>query len=75
MLKFIYKAKRKELITLIKHKSSIEKIKVLDEIIDNAMELPLESQNLLLILAKGMAYTRNCVTKQFNEGQINKVVK
>ena len=61
--------------TLIKRKSSIEEIKVLDEIIDNAMELPLESQNLLLILAKGMAYTRSCVTKQINEGQINKVVK
>lgn len=29
---------------------------LLDEIIDDAMELPLESQNLLLILAKCIAH-------------------
>lgn len=38
--------------------------RVLKEIIDNAKELPLESQNLLLILARGMAFTRNCIMRQ-----------
>ncbi|MCD7869219.1 MAG: hypothetical protein LUG59_01340 [Enterocloster clostridioformis] len=33
--------------------------RVLKEIIDNAKELPVESQNLLLILARGMVFTRN----------------
>ena len=32
--------------------------RVLMEIIDNAKELPVESQNLLLILARGMVFTR-----------------
>ena len=35
---------------------------VLDEIIDNAVGLPLESQRFLLILAKGMAFTRQCLS-------------
>ena len=34
------------------------------EIIDNAKELPAESQNLLLILARGMVFTRNCMMRQ-----------
>lgn len=37
---------------------------ILDELIDNASGLPVESQNLLLLLAKSMAYTRDCLTKQ-----------
>ena len=44
---------------------SIEEIKVLNEIINNAIGLPIESQNLLLMLAKGMAYTRDSLIKQF----------
>lgn len=32
--------------------------------IDNAKELPVESQNLLLILARGMVFTRNCMMRQ-----------
>lgn len=35
---------------------------LLNEIIDNAAELPLESQNLLLMMAKAMAYTRRRLT-------------
>ena len=38
--------------------------RVLMEIIDNAKELPVESQNLLLILARGMVFTRNCMMRQ-----------
>lgn len=37
--------------------------RVLMEIIDNAKELPVESQNLLLILARGMVFTRNCMMR------------
>ena len=37
--------------------------RVLKEIIDNAKELPVESQNLLLILARGMVFTRNCMMR------------
>ena len=37
--------------------------RVLMEIIDNAKELPVESQNLLLILARGMVLTRNCMMR------------
>ena len=43
---------------------SVQQVKILNELIENAMELPIESQNLLLILAKGMAYTRDCLVKQ-----------
>ena len=35
--------------------------RVLMEIIDNAK---VESQNLLLILARGMVFTRNCMMRQ-----------
>lgn len=38
--------------------------RVLMEIIDNAKELPVESQNLLLILARGMVFTHNCMMRQ-----------
>lgn len=37
---------------------------IVEEIIDNATELPMEEQSQLLMLAKGMAYTRNCIMKQ-----------
>ena len=47
--------------------NSIRKTEILDEIIDNATCLPIESQNLLLMLAKAMAYTRDCIARQ-NKG-------
>lgn len=42
--------------------SSIKQIKILDEIIDNAIGLPIESQDLLLMIAKAMRYTRDCIS-------------
>ena len=44
-------------------KSDREK-SLLNELIDGAAELPLESQRLLLILAQSMAYTRDCIAKE-----------
>lgn len=44
--------------------SSVKKVKILDQIIDNATELPLESQDWLLLIAKSMRYTRDCVIRQ-----------
>lgn len=43
---------------------SVERVKILDEIINNAIELPLESQDWLLMMAKSMRYTRNCMVRQ-----------
>lgn len=37
--------------------------KVVDEIIDHAIELPVENQEILLMMAKAMQYTRDCETK------------
>ncbi len=34
---------------------------ILNEIIDNAAGLPVESQDLLLMIAKAMRYTRNSI--------------
>lgn len=52
-------------------KNSVKKISMLNEIIDNAVELPLESQNLLLMMAKSMKYTRDCMIgeKMVNDPQ------
>lgn len=44
--------------------SSVQQAKLLDEIIDNAIELPIGSQNLLLMMAKAMQYTHNCMKRQ-----------
>lgn len=41
---------------------------ILDEIIDNASELPLESQDWLLMMAKSMRYTRDCIVSK-NEAE------
>ena len=38
--------------------------KILNEIINQASELPLEDQELLLSVAKGMAYTKSCTQQQ-----------
>lgn len=40
----------------------------MDEIIDNASELPLESQDWLLMMAKSMRYTRDCIVSK-NEAE------
>ena len=48
---------------------SVEKVKVLDEIINNAIGLPLESQDWLLMMAKSMRYTRDCVVRQQETNQ------
>ena len=37
---------------------------VLNEIIDNAVSLPIENQELLLSMAKAMRYTRKCVLQR-----------
>lgn len=37
---------------------------IVEEIIDNATGLPMEEQSQLLMLAKGMAYTRKCIMKE-----------
>lgn len=50
--------------SLIEQKEEERQNRVLMEIIDNAKELPVESQNLLLILARGMVFTRNCMMRQ-----------
>lgn len=44
--------------------SSANKAAIINEIIDNAVELPLESQNVVLLIAKSMKYTRECVMRQ-----------
>ena len=49
---------------MTKQSGVVDDVNILDEIIDNATNLPLESQKLVLLLAKGMAYTRYCITKQ-----------
>lgn len=37
---------------------------IAEQIIDNAIELPLENQEILLMMAKAMQYTRNCMLRQ-----------
>lgn len=54
----------KEGVRLTTQFSSAKKREVLDEIIDNAISLPLESQELILGMAKAMRYTRECVMRQ-----------
>ena len=39
--------------------STQKNTKILDELIDSATELPLESQDWLLLIAKSMRYTRD----------------
>ena len=40
------------------------RLKILDEIMENAGTLPLESQDLLLMMAKAMRHTRDCVIRE-----------
>ena len=41
--------------------TAVQQTKVLDELIDNAIGLPVGSQDLLLMMAKAMRHTRNCL--------------
>jgi len=41
-----------------------ETVTLIDEIIDNASELPQECQDLLLAVAKGMVFTKAVLNKQ-----------
>lgn len=46
------------------HSGTKEHTGIADEIIDNAIGLPLENQEILLMMAKAMQYTRSCVLHQ-----------
>lgn len=54
---------------------STKEEKILDEIISNSIGLPLESQDLLLMIAKSMRYTRNCMIGQKESGQLRESPK
>ena len=41
--------------------TTVQHTNVLDELIDNAVGLPVGSQDLLLMMAKAMRHTRNCL--------------
>lgn len=65
-MNFIYviihlQSKKRRLLTLTTQNNGIEKISTLNQLIDNAIELPLGSQNLLLMMAKAMRHTRDCI--------------
>lgn len=49
--------------------------KVVDEIIDNAAGFPVESQYMILMMAKAMKYTRDCVMRQLAAEQSRKLHK
>lgn len=42
----------------------IDNKELVDEIIDSAADLPVESQFLLLMVAKGMLFSRKCLKSQ-----------
>lgn len=44
--------------------SSANKAAIANEIINNAVDLPLEGQKVILMIAKSMKYTRECVSRQ-----------
>lgn len=54
---------------MITETSSTQRGKVLDEIIENAIGLPIESQGMLLMMAKAMKYTREYMLRQSAVGQ------
>lgn len=49
--------------------------KIVDEIIDNAVGFPIESQYMILMMAKAMKYTRDCVMRQLAAEQSRKLHK
>ena len=55
----------KGVMSLTVKKCSNQPVAVLDEIIENAMELPVESQKLVLMIAKAMKYTRDCELRDY----------
>ncbi len=63
MLQFINKALREEINALTAQYNSKHQTEIADEIIDNAIGLPLENQELLLMMAKAMQYTRTCESR------------
>ena len=48
---------------------SVKQTKILDDLIDNAVGLPIDSQNLLLMMAKAMRFTRECMTQKASDKQ------
>lgn len=54
---------------------SKENTKIVDEIIGNAVGFPIESQYMILMMAKAMRYTRNCVMRQLAAEQSRKLHK
>lgn len=42
----------------------VQQITIVEEIIDNAITLPVGSQEILLMLAKAMRHTRGCLMQQ-----------
>ena len=61
--------------TLAMQNASAGQVKIVDEIIDNAAGLPIENQYLLLMMAKAMRYTRDCVMRQLAAEQPHKFQK
>lgn len=59
---------------MTKQNVSVQEIKILDELVNNAIGLPLESQNLLLLMAKGMSYTKNCLLEENRKKENEKSV-
>lgn len=57
---------REKIMILTKDTSSAEQRKVLDNIIENAVELPVDSLEVLLLVAKSMRYTRECIMDKSN---------
>lgn len=57
---------------MIKQNETIQSVKILNEIIDNAAILPLECQDLILTLARGMVFTKKVITN--NKAQPEKRV-
>lgn len=56
--------------------AGIERMQYIDlplEIISRAKELSIENQNLLLMMAKAMRYTRECIARQNTPAQSQKL--
>lgn len=59
--------KRRKGAVLTKEKNSVDQGKVLDEIINNATGLPPDGLEIILLIAKSMKYTRECMMKECNK--------
>lgn len=69
MLLFINNAKEKEGRSLTTQIEPGRQRTIADELIDNAIGLPVESQDLVLMMAKAMQHTRQCIRRQEVCGQ------